>query len=110
MSVYRLKAGDLEPPLEVTVSDGVATFADASSWAVEVLLPDGTVILDNDPDVTVAVGGTSAAIAHAWVDGETDQTGTYRVEVKAFWPETDRPQTFPPNQNPLSFKVYEDLA
>lgn len=92
-----MKTGDLEPPWIIDISD-TGTRGDlnaVSSWRFVAKLNGVVVFTDTDPDITVdPTTSYSAAVAHTWVDGQTDAPGTLRAEVVAVWP-GGREQTFP---------------
>lgn len=106
-TVY-LKVDDLEPSLELTLTDEATSAGVDLSNAEEVLLTmtarDGTVVIDERPiDVTAAENGE---VSMDWESGDTATAGIYAVTAKVIWP-GDRPQTFPAKGN---VTVYIDQA
>lgn len=99
-AVY-LRTGDLEPALELTLTDETGARVDlANATDVTLVLvrqgPADTAAVehamtkdqdDNDPD-------THGDVSYAWASGDTDDEGTYRYVVRVTWP-GNKPQTFP---------------
>jgi hypothetical protein len=93
---YIIRTGDLEPPMEVTLS--AATSVDASGQPIRMLLSRGGVIaIDRAPsDLEVeldADGKLVTKVTLEWQAGDTDEPGPYEVEVEVNW-NGNRPQTF----------------
>lgn len=100
---YRMKVGDLEPALRVLVME------DAPEDVLSGRNPRRKVPMPLDTAQQVRVVGTMdeavlfdrAASADAngfvmmdWMEADTDETGTIRLEVRVIW-DVDRPQTVP---------------
>lgn len=108
-TVY-LKAGDLAPKLELTLTDGRSgTAVDlTTAESVTLVMTDrsGTIVVDHlDMDVIDAAAGE---IERDWLAGETDTPGVYRAEVEVTWP-GPKPQTFPA-QGHLTVAIEGDLG
>lgn len=91
--MYTIKAGDLVPPLTVTLTerDGATAvpLGDAESVALRVEYASGTVV---DLAMTV-VDAAAGQVRRTWEAGDTDEAGTHDAWVIVTWPEG--PQTFP---------------
>jgi hypothetical protein len=94
MSEFKIKRGDLEPPLVIDISGSTGDLNGVISWRVIARMGALPVFDDTAPDVDIT-SATTAVVTHTWNDGETDVVGTMDVEVEAMWP-GDRPQTFKP--------------
>ncbi|MGE3795096.1 MAG: hypothetical protein AB7I38_14375 [Dehalococcoidia bacterium] len=108
-TVY-LKAGDLAPTLELTLTDGrTGTAVDLSTAeSVTLVMTDrtGTVVVDHGP-MTV-VDAATGQIERDWESGETDTPGICRAEVEVTWP-GDRIQTFPAKGH-ITISIDADLG
>jgi hypothetical protein len=97
----RIYVGDLEPDLEVVISDPVDT---VDATGVNVVLTgriDGEQIFSRAPDqkvFTPAEGSTPGytTLYMNWRDGDTDRPGVMKIEVKINWPGEPDPQTIVP--------------
>lgn len=94
MSEFKIKRGDLEPPLVIDISGSTGDLNGVVGWRVIARMGALLVFDDGAPDVDIT-SPTAAVVTHTWNDGETDVVGTMSVEVEAMWPD-DRPQTFKP--------------
>lgn len=90
----RMFQGDLDPDLEVTLSDPDVS-VDTTSATVRVIgKRDDVIVFDRAPTSNVLVGNTSV-ITMAWQPGDTDEVGRIAIEVEVTWPGV-QPQTFRP--------------
>lgn len=93
-----MNTGDLEPDWIVDISAPGANFTTVESWKFHAYreTKDGKVaaFTDTAPDVTPGAGNSVVAIAHVWVDGETDVAGVLHGVPIAVWP-GGREQSFP---------------
>lgn len=94
MSEFKIKRGDLEPPLVISVSGSTGDLNGVVSWRVIGKQAGVIVFTDINPTVNV-LSPTTATVTHEWVAGETDDAGTMLIETEAMWP-GNRPQTFKP--------------
>ncbi|MGE3811511.1 MAG: hypothetical protein AB7I24_08170 [Candidatus Nanopelagicales bacterium] len=98
-AVY-LRTGDLEPALELTLTDETGARVDLANAAAVTLVvvrqgeDEPTVDeamtvdqVDDDPD-------THGDVSYAWASGNTDLEGNYRYYVRVTWPGAKQ-QTFP---------------
>lgn len=99
MSAMGPKAGDLEPPLIIDVSDpdGLADLTTVASWRMVGRRRGTTTIVINDaaPVPTIDPANHSKGyLTHIWVAGETALPGVLEIVCKATW-SGSRQQTFP---------------
>lgn len=81
MSAYAIKQGDLQPPLELTLTDYTDRPIDLSERQVEVVIGR----LGKPPIVRAmaeAFDPEAGTARYAWQPGETDVPGTYFLEVR----------------------------
>jgi hypothetical protein len=99
-AVY-LRTGDLEPALELTLTDETGARVDLANAAAVTLtairqgadeptLDDAAMTVDQDDDDP----DTHGDVSYAWESGDTDTEGNYRYFVRVTWPGSKR-QTFP---------------
>lgn len=92
--VFAMKTGDLEPPLQMSLSGVSGDLNAVEGWRI--VGRQGGEILFTDEDPTASIqSATLAIVSHSWGVGETDVPGPIEVEVVAIWP-GGREQTFPP--------------
>ena len=94
MSEFKIKRGDLEPPLVVDVTGSTGDLNGVGSWRIIGKI-GALPVVDAPPDNVVVNSPTSATLTYEWVAGDTDVVGEMSVEAEAMWP-GDRPQTFKP--------------
>ena len=93
MKIY---TGDLEPALEITLSDKDGADFDATdATAIRIIGTLGaTEVFDRAPTSITHVGLTTVLTMN-WQTGDTDTAGRVKLEVEVMWP-GDRPQTIRP--------------
>jgi hypothetical protein len=91
---FRIKRGDLEPPLVINVSGSTGDLNGVVSWRV-IGKQAGVVVFDDTSPTALITSPTTATITHEWVAGETNAVGKMIIETEAMWP-GGRPQTFKP--------------
>lgn len=102
-----ITAGDLQPPLKITIGDNRAdaNFAPVTASQVRVVCEQGgAVVIDDGADtVTASPDGKSLSVVRNWTPGDTNTPGWMWVSVVVTW--TDGvPQTFPAD-GPLRLNI-----
>lgn len=95
--VFYIKKGDLEPPLEFTLSGSKGDLSLVTEWRVIGRIGGDTLfnrVIANE-DFAIGAVNTTGTLVYRWQAGDTDTVGELELEVKALWPDA-RPQTFPP--------------
>lgn len=90
----RMKTGDLEPPLKITLS-AIDPVDITSATAIRVIGRQDKAILFDRAPTTVALNGDTSVVTMDWQAPDTDSLGFIALEVEVMWP-GGRPQTFAP--------------
>ena len=101
-----LKRGDTWPPLVVSVSDDNGAIDLTTASEIRLLLKSSSYTLETDP-VSPSDAG-SGEITYDWQVGDTDNSGTYQLEVEIVWA-TGQIQTVP-NDGYGEVKIIDDLG
>lgn len=121
---YSIKQHDLEPPLDVQLTQkGLEAPLDlTSALSVKLLMTgqrsrhkvSGTCVRVDDPAINPADslpwGYRSGRIRYLWVQGDTDKADVYNTEFEIQWAgPPGRPQTVP-NKGYKEVEIYPDLG
>lgn len=96
MADFTLKAGDLEPGIELTLVDTSGAAVDvigASSVKFRFATSAGVELFVRNCELTDVVNGV---VSYLWQAGDTDVVGSYYGEFVIEWPGA-RDQTYPPS-------------
>lgn len=106
---YGLKAGDLEPPMAVSLTElgGSPIDLTAAASVTAYIRRHGADPADTIERAAVITDRVGGRIEVVWEAGDTDQPGTYAAEFVIAWPD-DRQQTVP-TSGTVRFRIEDDL-
>lgn len=102
---FYLKKGDTSPNLETILSDeaGAVNLTDATVVLHMSLSGESTPIISKTATVVMPQTGSNTGRCYvAWVDGDTNVTGTYKAEWKVTFA-NGKIATFPRSKSPSDF-------
>ena len=104
---FVLKKGDTSPVLVATFKDYDGTAVSIVGASVKILVKtlDGTSVVNSPMTIT---DGTNGVAEYEWQSGDTDTTGTYKVEFEVTF-DNGAVETFPNNKYEMMV-IKEDLG
>lgn len=103
---FKIKRGDLEPPLEISCTRDGTSVDLTNADSVHVVLAHS--VSGETPVRREASGTADGKVVMAWQAEDTDVVGIINVEVEVTWP-GGRPETFP-DDDYLAVEVVPDLG
>lgn len=111
---WTMKENDLLPDLELTLEDINGPVDLSTATSAKLIMTEKSVFKDTNgaPKISAAVTidpdqvTNKGKITYAWIDGNTDEDGTYFAEIEVLY--GTKPLTFP-NGGYYTIRILEDL-